>query len=613
MARPTVLVVDAKDTRRKELTRGLAEFGYEVVAARTAAEGIRFATGLTPSIIVAAHDLEGFGDASVLETMAKDASQEARPALLLLCDTEPADEGIPEDVLQLEVGGLTGAGILRKVHTVLLGLELGLESDARAESLVGDLGVRPLFDLLPLLQRTVVTGRLLLGDSEIALADGEVLAARAGKVTGVKALARIGRSATGTFRLLRVPPGVERSIEQDLLGLMARAMEDQHRWQEAKGKLPDLASRVALRMGPAFFSTQFSSTQQKILETLQGRPSVWVVVDTVSAFDGEVLEELLKLQQMDFVEFEEPEFSVRIVTDSTADLSPELALRLGIQVVPLSVIFGNEILRDGVDLTPGGFYKLLEARKDVYPRTNPPSKGEFRALYRSAAVRHELVSLHISEKLSQTVVNARAGFAEAQDALDAERGPGRPAVVEVIDGLQVSAGLGMLAILGARMAQRGVTAPEIRARLESMRERIHLLFAVNTLDYLARGGRIGKARALMGGILGIKPILGVVGGEVVPVDRVRGGKAAQPRLIELFKERVDPERPIMAIVAHATAPVWADRLSMLIKQQFKAAEISLTEIGPVVGSHAGPGTVGAAILQPEGEELALLAPAGGDE
>ena len=607
MARPTVLVVDANDVRRKELSHGLAEFGYEVVTAHTAAEGARFATGLCPSIIVAGQELEGFGDASILESLAKEGAA-SKPALLLLCEGEPSEEGIPEEVLQLEVGGLTGAGILRKVHTVLLSLELGLATDARAESLVGELGALPIFDLLPLLQRTVVTGRLLLGESEISLSEGGVVAARAGKVTGDKALARIGRSATGTFRLLRVPPGVERSIEQDLLGLMARAMEDQHRWEEARAKLPDLASRVVLKMGPAFFSTHFTPGQQKILETLQGRPSVWEVVDLVAALDGEVLEELLKLQQMDFVAFEEPEFPVRVVTDSTADLSPEVAARHGIQVVPLAVIFGDEILRDGIDLTPGSFYKMLEARKDVHPRTNPPSKGEFRALYRSAAVRYELVSLHLSEKLSQTVANARAAFAESQDALDAERGPGRPAVVEIVDSMQVSSGLGLLAVLAARMAQRGLGAREIGARLESMRERVHLLFVVNTLDYLARGGRIGKARAFMGGILGIKPILGVVGGEVAPIDRVRGGKAAQPRLIELIKERVDAERPVMITIAHATAPVWADRLVTLVKQTFPAAEIGMSEIGPVVGTHTGPGTVGAAVFQPNEDEINLLVP-----
>ena len=121
-----------------------------------------------------------------------------------------------------------------------------------------------------------------------------------------------------------------------------------------------------------------------------------------------------------------------------------------------------------------------------------------------------------------------------------------------------------------------------------MRERVQVLFVVDTLEYLARGGRIGKARALVGNILGIKPILGVVDGEIVPVDRVRGGRAAHPRLIELFRERVDPQRPVIVTIAHAKAPVWGDRLRGLIEKSFEVREILSGEMGPVVVANAAP-------------------------
>ena len=128
------------------------------------------------------------------------------------------------------------------------------------------------------------------------------------------------------------------------------------------------------------------------------------------------------------------------------------------------------------------------------------------------------------------------------------------------------------------------------------------------LEYLARGGRIGKARALLGGMLGIKPILGVIDGEVAPVDRVRGGRAAHPKLIELYKRRVDAEKPVVVGLAHANAPVWAERLRGLLEQNFTIAEMVASEIGPVVGTHAGPGTVGAVLFQPTEEEMPLIAP-----
>jgi len=131
---------------------------------------------------------------------------------------------------------------------------------------------------------------------------------------------------------------------------------------------------------------------------------------------------------------------------------------------------------------------------------------------------------------------------------------------------------------------------------------------VDTLEYLARGGRIGKARAMFGNILGIKPILSVVEGEIVPVDRVRGGRAAHPKLIELFRQRIDPKRPVVVTVAHAKAPVWADRLRGLVEKSFQVREILTAEMGPVVAANAGPGTVGAAVFQPTEEEMELIGP-----
>ena len=144
--------------------------------------------------------------------------------------------------------------------------------------------------------------------------------------------------------------------------------------------------------------------------------------------------------------------------------------------------------------------------------------------------------------------------------------------------------------------------------LGKMRRRMHTLFVVDTLDFLVRGGRIGKARAIVGKLLGIKPILGVVDGEVAPVDKVRGGRAAHPRIIKLFGDRVNRKRPIIACVAHAQAPVWADRLRALLEKEFNVSEMIETDIGPVVGTHAGPGCVGAVVFQPERGEEDLVAP-----
>jgi fatty acid kinase fatty acid binding subunit len=607
MARPTVLVVDADGARRKELTHSLAEYAYEVVSAEKSAEGMRFAIGLTPNLIVATSEMEGFGDLTVLKYLAPQEGA-PMPKLLLMVEGDPAGLDLPEEVLAIGISDLSTPAIVRKLRTVLIGRELDLEPDERLESLVGDLQMLPLFELLPQLQKVVLSGRVIVEDGEISLRDGEVVTAHAGKVHGLKAFTRLARVAAGSFRVLLGATAEERELTDDLLSLMANAMEDQHRFEDAVGRLPDWESRVRIVMGPAFFDTHFTPTQQSALQTAQEGQTVRALVDAVAASDGEMVEELLRLNGMGFVAFDEPEVKVRVVTDSTSDLPHELARLHGIEIVPLSVLFGEEIFKDGVDLAPGAFYKMLAARKDVHPRTSPPSKGEFLIDYRQLVARRDVVSIHISEKMSLTVAHAR----EAAEAGGAEfeklRADGSAPAIEVIDSRQVSAGLGLLAIFAARMAQRLLGAGEIRARIEEMRQRLHLLFVVDTLEYLARGGRIGKARALLGGLLGIKPILGLVDGEVAPVDRVRGGRAAHPRVVELFKGRVDATRPVVVCVSHAAAPVWADRLQTLLQESFTISELLQSEIGPVVGTHAGPGCVGAVMFQPSEDEAPLIAP-----
>jgi len=598
MGRPTVLVVDGQESRRKELVRGLAEHAYEVIAAAGAEEGRRFAAGLSPEVIVIEADL--------WVADAQGSAAGSSPTTVVLWEGEPEAEP-PDHVLSVATAALAPGDLLRSVRTVLIGREVGLATGPHVESLRGDLHELPLLELLPMLQRAVVTGRVVVGGGDLLLEEGEVVTARAGTVSGLKAFARLARTAGGGFRVILAPPGAEREIYKDLLSLMAMAMEDQHLYQEALGQLPSLSSRVRVVMGPAFFSTQFSPSQQRVLQVAHEGGTVWSVLDAVEANDGAVLADLARLKELGVAEFHEPQLTVRIVTDSTADLPPELARRHHVHVIPLSVSFGRKTFKDGVDLTVREFYKRLEARKSEHPSTVPPSEADFLADFRLTLARNDVVSVHISGHLSETLANARAAAEAGKGEFGKLRGEGVP-VLEIVDGMQVSAGLALLVLFGARMAERGLGANEIRARLEAMRPRVHLLFVADTLEYLARGGRIGKAQAWLGGRLAIKPILAVSDGLVVPLDRVRGRNAAHLRLVQLLAERVDSGRPVVLGIAHADAPVEAVRLRSLLQDTFKASEILETEIGPVVGAHVGPGCVGAAIFQPEDEEQSLVAP-----
>ncbi len=434
-------------------------------------------------------------------------------------------------------------------------------------------------------------------------------------VRGEKAFLRLARKEAGPFHLLPAGPEVSqgtkemgREIESDLSALLILAIED------VVHGAPGPAVRVHLSTGPGYFATPFSLSERRLLGVLADGPSVGHLLDTLPGTDGEILRDLLAFHDRGLVVFEEPRTPVGVVTDSAADLPAELARAHGIEVVPIHVLFGEEDLRDGIDLTPREFYQRLE-HGPLPPSTRPPSPEELAAAYQGLAGRGELISVHLSEKLSQTVVHARAAAdglgagSEHEGCAGHEVGHTSP---RVVDSGSVSLGLGLLALFAARLARRGVPAAEIADRLATIRPRLHVLFVVDTLEYLARGGRIGRARAVFGNLLGIKPILGVVGGEVVAVDRVRGGRAAHPRLLELFRERVAADRPVLAGVAHAKAPVWADRLRELLAGAFDIRELLVTEMGPVVGTHAGPGTVGAVLFQPTDEELPLLAPLGAE-
>jgi DegV family protein with EDD domain len=266
------------------------------------------------------------------------------------------------------------------------------------------------------------------------------------------------------------------------------------------------------------------------------------------------------------------------------------------------------VYKDGVDLHPDEFYQMLEGG-GIFPSTSPPGKGEFLEVYRRLVATGDVVSIHVSAKQSLTSAHAAEAAADganefAQLRTEAD-GIGVPEI-RIIDSKSNSVGLGLLVVFASRMIERGLGMVEIVARLEDIRERLQFLFLVDTLEFLRKGGRIGQAQALIGTLLGIKPILGMVDGEVVPVDKVRGGRRAQPRLMEILRERVDTSRPVFVATAHASAPKWGERLKDVLADTFDIVELLEGEIGPVVGAHAGPGAVGCIVFQPNEEELELL-------
>lgn len=280
--------------------------------------------------------------------------------------------------------------------------------------------------------------------------------------------------------------------------------------------------------------------------------------------------------------------AVRIVTDSTADLPPWLAQELAISIVPLSVIFGDEVYREGVDITHDAFYeKLVQGR--VLPTTSAPSVGDFLAVYeRLLEEKAEIVSIHLSSKLSATYNNA----CQAAQML-----AGRGARIEVIDSRLITMGMSFVVLEAARAARSGASVGEIRELVERMVPRVHIVFVVDTLEYLRRGGRIGRARAFLGTLLRVKPILSLRDGEVHPEERVRTKAHALERLAQIAASYPNVQQ---AAVGYSTNPQDAEELKRRLAVHAPHLEVFLTRVGPVIGVHTGPGVLGLGVLEGEG-------------
>ena len=270
-----------------------------------------------------------------------------------------------------------------------------------------------------------------------------------------------------------------------------------------------------------------------------------------------------------------------IVLDSTCDF-PRAAERFpNVRVVPLYVHFGDETFRDFVDLGPHAFYSRLRSA-GALPTTSQPTPQDFLTAYEELAEFERIYSLHLSAKLSGTYQSA--SLAAAEEGRDR---------VRLVDTETASLAIAMLALAIERRLERGTTEAELDALLERFKRDCEVVFTVGTLEYLQRGGRIGRAQALAGTLLNVKPILGIADGEVGPLGRVRGRQKALAEFARLFTAATEDESGLRLAIAHAEAPEWVEVLTDLVRARRPRAEIELVEsLGAVVGTHAGPGAVG---------------------
>ena len=276
--------------------------------------------------------------------------------------------------------------------------------------------------------------------------------------------------------------------------------------------------------------------------------------------------------------------AIKVVTDSTSDLPADVAESLGIEVVPLNVHFGSDVYKDRVNLMPDTFYdKLING--DVLPTTSQPSVGEFIDVYeRLGSDADGIVSVHVSEKLSGTMNSARLASQQAN----------ADCPIEVVDTFQVSMGVGICAMEAAEVANSGGDMNQVILAARNAVTRSQCFFMLETLEFLQKGGRIGKAQALIGNLLKIRPMLMLQEGEVHPLGRERTRRKGIAKLVDTVEELA----PISGLaVMYSTGPDEAQTLAQNVsKFMIEGREPMMLQIGPVIGTYAGPDTLGIALI-----------------
>ena len=274
---------------------------------------------------------------------------------------------------------------------------------------------------------------------------------------------------------------------------------------------------------------------------------------------------------------------VAIVTDSTAYIPPDLIEQYHISVAPLVLIWGDETYEDGVDIQPDEFYTRLKDAK-VMPSTSQATPKSFHKIYTDLLEQdYEILAILISSPLSGTVASAVQVQAEMPEA-----------PIEIVDSYNTAMAMGFQVLLAARAAEEGANLAECREVAERACEHTGVIFAVDTLEFLHRGGRIGGASRYLGTALNIKPILEVREGRIEALEKVRTRKKSFTRLVELIGERIDGREPVRLATLHANSPQDAQELLTLGENMFNPVETVFSEVSPVIGSHVGPGTVGLA-------------------
>jgi DegV family protein with EDD domain len=610
MSRPaSILVAHSSEEERVRLEAALYEAGYEVTVAEDGEQALRSTAGLNPTVVVAEAGLAGIPAVEIFSRL-QATGLSVPPFLVLYHDPAQLPEQPANGALYFtSTEGLTPEQVVHQVRLLLLAGDVEGEFGESLEVMHGDLTRTSYSDILQALLKHVFTGRLsfkLTHEAGLWLRDGEVIDAWWGLARGRKAFNRLAALPSGAFSLSLEEPEVERVIDCDLPTLITDAVDERLGVDDCLAELPSLDFRPEVRVSQDFFKIKFSPVEQQTITHAQKAATFGELIDRVQAPDIEVLNAVNMLRERGVLILKEPVGRIHVFTDSTADILPAEARRMGISVLGVSIIFGSEVFKDGLDMMPDDFHRKLREAATL-PATNPVTKGEFLEAYRRAISGGDILSIHCSARLSKSFNNAAAAVEEGMDELREVRRQAQVATEPTIitmDGGQASGPLGMLVLFAARLVRKGLKVRDAAARIQEMIPRVHTLLQVSSIDFLRRTGEIKEKPAAHS--KGVRPILAVDKGELKVVEQAPSSSHAHRRMVELLADKVDPARPLFVSLVHSAAPAGAAELRLLLHQRFKITELMEHQIGPAVTCHTGPGAVGAGIFQPTDDELDLL-------
>jgi len=592
MRRTAVLALAPESSFREDLSDVVQDLGYDAVHATDRLDAQSLCSTLSPSLVLAETS------PAYTEDAIRELSQGAELLIVLEPGPEPNAKTV-ENWIHFTAPSDDPGGLARNLHLLTLARKLQLPIHVEKQQLAGRVERKSLLVLAQELAAVRFTGRVEVEDGSFFFSSGEIIEARCRPVNGEKAFYRLVRCASGAFTVQPGPVVIDRRIRTQTAELIAAAIGEilvQH---------PPNDLSILVNPNRAA-NDDLSGVQLKILEIAGRNPVLQTILDAIPEPDGQLLEEIVHLQQAEQILVDNPATSVRIVTDSAVDL-PQAALDSPLlEILELPLLFSDHSAATGLE-DPIAFYRHLRDGRKA-PELAPATADALLRLYRNLLPKQDLVSIHVSDRLSET---KELAFRSAQRLLQSpsignyKRSAPR---LKVIDTQSASLGTGLLVLFATRMAARGKKADFIAQRISRMRLRTISLFGIGDAGYFARHGgeRLGAAWRRSGST----PILSMANGVLETVAKVDTPHDIERRLSETLRNSLEPGTPLVLGIAHAAARQSARLLGEIIDRDFKVLETVEGSIGPLIGRLTGPGTISATVFVPEPAEIPWIQPIG---